>query len=194
MNRQTVGLWKKIFVNVLTLARIPLTILFNAALTEEKNRPLACVALFSLIVLTDLFDGKLARRFNVTSKTGAVLDVSADFFFVFSASYHLYKQGLIPFGMIVIVLMKFAEFCLTSYLLNRKRASDRALFFDKIGRSVALIMYSVPPLVIVLYSFLQRDIFDGFVLCLFVVTTLLSMVSLWMRVSKLTRCKRDLQQ
>ena len=84
-------------VQVLTLARIPLAILVAALLLphrhllhSEQPHPLfqpplpllallgTCVVLLILIELTDLFDGRCARRFGVVTEWGAMLDPYAD--------------------------------------------------------------------------------------------------------------------
>lgn len=68
--------WYKLIPNILTLSRpigmIPANILFFS------GSPLAAVILTSLLLLTDLFDGKLARKWNVQSKLGADLDAVGD--------------------------------------------------------------------------------------------------------------------
>ena len=132
---------KKLLVNGLTLSRIPISILFNFSLFYEKNKLFICSLLFLIIALTDILDGKLARHYKVTSKFGALLDAGTDFFFIFSASFLLYTQMLLPIGLIILIVVKFAEFCFTSYLINKKLNLNKTLFFDKIGRFVAVILY-----------------------------------------------------
>ncbi|UTC66789.1 MULTISPECIES: CDP-alcohol phosphatidyltransferase family protein [unclassified Treponema] len=178
---------KKILINSLTLLRLPLSIIFDIVLFYEERRVFFCGILFSVIALTDFFDGKLARYYNSESKIGAVLDAGTDFFFIFTASYILYTQGLLPAGMIIIILIKFTEFCLTSYVFNKKLKTDRPLFFDKIGRFVAVILYAVPLIAIILHSALHIKLFNCIVLCAYITVGFLSAVSLYIRVVKIIR-------
>ncbi|NLN02762.1 MAG: hypothetical protein GX174_12795 [Lentisphaerae bacterium] len=73
----------KIIVNGLTLARVPLVLLFMAgALVALFHQPPWLpplnLALLVLASLTDLFDGMLARRWQVTSRFGALADPLMD--------------------------------------------------------------------------------------------------------------------
>ncbi len=70
--------------NILTFGRLALTIVFLVMILCSPyvaNRPLFLDIAFSLFViagLTDIIDGIAARRFNVTSKFGRMLDPLVD--------------------------------------------------------------------------------------------------------------------
>ena len=178
--------FKKLLITGLTLSRIPITIIFNFNLFYGKNKLLICSLLFLIIALTDFFDGKLARHYKITSRPGAILDVVTDFFFIFSASFLLYTQNLLPIGLIILIVFKFAEFCFTSYLINKKLHLNKTLFFDKIGRFVAIILYSFPLFALILHTFLHRNIFYTMLLI-----TGLSVISVYRRTLKLISVKID---
>ncbi len=73
-----------LFVNALTLSRGPLLLLFMAGVLVGIYHPdiawLKWLNLAFLVVssVTDLFDGLLARKWNVTSRLGAVFDPMMD--------------------------------------------------------------------------------------------------------------------
>ena len=90
---KTFDIQKKIFINTLTLLRIPLSIMFNVMLLYEERRLFLYGILFLVIALTDFFDGKLARYYNVQSRLGAVLDVTTDFFFIFTTACVMYNHN-----------------------------------------------------------------------------------------------------
>ncbi len=77
---------KRLFVNALTFGRVPFVVLFMilAIIHAYTHSPeawwLAVAATVSLAVaaLTDLFDGQLARKWNVVSKFGAMADPLMD--------------------------------------------------------------------------------------------------------------------
>ena len=73
---KSIKTWYKLLPNLLTIARpigmIPANILFFT------GNVIPAVVLTGGLLLTDLFDGKLARKWNVVSKLGADLDAAGD--------------------------------------------------------------------------------------------------------------------
>jgi len=75
---------KRFFVNALTFGRVPLVFLFMITAIIQAYHPLqtwliVLAAVFlSAASLTDLFDGMLARKWNVESKFGALADPLMD--------------------------------------------------------------------------------------------------------------------
>lgn len=75
---------KKSIPNLLTLARLILTVVFLAMVlyspyVEPVSVFLDCAfVLFFIAAVTDVVDGYLARRFNVTSKFGRIVDPLVD--------------------------------------------------------------------------------------------------------------------
>lgn len=75
---------KRLTVNAVTFGRVPFVVLFMALAVAHAYAPsaawLAVAATASLAVaaLTDLYDGKLARKWNVVSKFGAMADPLMD--------------------------------------------------------------------------------------------------------------------
>lgn len=121
---------KIILINTVTLLRIPLSVVFCAVLLSDNRKIVLCSVLFAIIAMTDFFDGKLARKFNVQTKLGSVFDVVSDFFFIVTACYSLYFQGLFPYWMLVIIVLKFLEFCITSLFSVRKEKNKKIFIFD----------------------------------------------------------------
>ena len=183
---------KKLLINGLTLSRIPITIMFNLNLFYEKNKLFICSLLFLIIALTDFFDGKLARHYKVTSKFGALLDAGTDFFFIFSASFLLYTQMLLPIGLIILIVVKFAEFCFTSYLINKKLNLNKTLFFDKTGRFVAVILYLLPLSAIILHTCLHRSISNLIIFYTVLLIAGLSIVSIYLRTRRLMQARSEM--
>ena len=74
------------FVNFLTFVRAPLSVAAALCTLANLARPswgwvVAAAALLAVSALTDLFDGKLARRWGVVSRIGALADPLMDKFF-----------------------------------------------------------------------------------------------------------------
>ena len=65
------------FINLLTLSRIFLAAVIFLLLTRPEGYFLAFI-LFFIAGITDYFDGYLARKYNLTSEIGEILDPIAD--------------------------------------------------------------------------------------------------------------------
>ncbi len=69
-------------MQVVTLVRIPLAVIFAAVLLTRSELTLgvlvACSVLLAISEVTDFLDGFLARRLGVVSETGAMLDPYSD--------------------------------------------------------------------------------------------------------------------
>ena len=102
--------------NKLTVLRIILVPLFVAALLIDfPLNNLAALALFGAASLTDLFDGKIARKRGLVTDFGKFADPLADKILVISALLCLVQLGLCDCVAVIIVL--FREFSVTSIRL-----------------------------------------------------------------------------
>ena len=79
--------------NILTVLRAVLVPIFVGVLIYLDKFPIACgliaVAVFGITSLTDMLDGKIARKFNLVTTFGKVMDPLADKFMVFMAMISL---------------------------------------------------------------------------------------------------------
>ncbi len=140
---------RAVSINILTLSRVPLTLVFCAVVLLGASPFLPCAALFILIAVTDYLDGKLARKFGVQTDIGAILDVSADFFFIIAACSSLALRGLFPYWMLGVILFKFLEFWITSAIFTSRKVTS-VFLFDPLGRLVAVLFYLLPVLTLLL--------------------------------------------
>lgn len=149
----------KFMVNAITVSRVILTILLTHYIRKDEANILILMLLFMIIYLSDYLDGKLARRFLVCSRLGAIMDVSADFFFILSVSIALTIAGSFPFWILIVIIAKFLEFIGTSYMIRRYDCNTSQVFlFDSLGRKVAVLFYLLPGLAFFLTLFLSKDI------------------------------------
>ena len=102
-----------LFVNALTLSRGPLLLLFMAGVLVGIYHPCPWLKWLNLALLivssvTDLFDGLLARKWNVTSRLGAVFDPMMDkvfFIIVFpTLTAHLFLSSGVVYGALAYVV------------------------------------------------------------------------------------------
>lgn len=90
--------------NALTLSRIALAPLLILAL-KDHGYALALV-IFLAAGVTDAADGYLAKRLNVISRLGAILDPAADKILLISAFVMLTLLGHIPFWLMLSVVFR----------------------------------------------------------------------------------------
>lgn len=91
--------------NVLTIFRICLVPVIVAALLIPFNgKELVAFSLFLLAVLTDAFDGILARKKKQETVFGQLLDPIADKLLIVSIFICLVELGAVPAWMVVIII------------------------------------------------------------------------------------------
>src|SRR5436190_2442604 len=91
--------------NQLTLSRFVLTALFLIVFfARYKYADSIALFLFSAASLTDYFDGKIARRDNLITNFGILMDPLADKILVCSAFIAFVERGFMPAWMVVLVV------------------------------------------------------------------------------------------
>ena len=95
--------------NKLTMGRIFAIPVFIVALLMGYRY--AAVIIFILASLTDLLDGKIARKYNLVTNFGKLMDPLADKLLVMSALICLVQIGDVPGWMVVVILGR--EFIIT---------------------------------------------------------------------------------
>lgn len=103
--------------NKLTLMRIILVPFFAAALLIDAipHHYLIALLIFSIASITDMLDGKIARKYNMVTDFGKFADPLADKILVISAFACFIELDIIGAAFIILVL--FREFSVTSIRL-----------------------------------------------------------------------------
>ena len=97
----------KMVPNILTIGRIILTPVFIICLFYEASwaKPAALV-IFIVAAITDAWDGHIARKKDMVTKTGAFLDPLADKLLVSSAFISFAIMGKIPYWMVGLIVFR----------------------------------------------------------------------------------------
>jgi Phosphatidylglycerophosphate synthase len=157
--------------------------MFCAVLLLQVNPFLPCVTLFALIALSDYFDGKLARKYNVQTSTGAILDVMTDFFFIVTACFSLSQRGQFLYWMLAVIVFKFLEFWITSAFFKRNYKNTTVFLFDPLGRVVAVLFYLLPVLVLLLQFCFPAQVYPIAIEIICAGLTMLTVVSSSFRIT-----------
>ncbi len=99
---------KKHIPNSLTILRVLLVPVFVwfAFFCKAENCLLWATIVFILASTTDLFDGLLARQFNVVSNFGKIMDPLADKLLIVSALFAIIQLGLINLSVVLIIIFR----------------------------------------------------------------------------------------
>ena len=141
--------------NKLTILRVILIPFFVVALLWDggQNQTLRYVsaAIFIVASLTDMLDGKIARKYNLVTNFGKFMDPLADKLLVCSALICLIELGQLPSWMVIIIISR--EFIISGFRLV---ASDNgvviaASYWGKFKTTfqmiaVVLLILQIPPL------------------------------------------------
>ena len=105
--------------NKLTVLRVLLIPFFVAALLwEHGENQMLCygaAAIFIVASLTDLLDGKIARKYNLVTNFGKFMDPLADKLLVCSALICLVELRQLPSWMVIIIVSR--EFIISGFRL-----------------------------------------------------------------------------
>ena len=114
--------------NKLTLLRIiliPFFVFFLLAPVDIPGKQYIALGIFAFASLTDLIDGKIARKYNLVTNFGKFMDPIADKLLVSSAMIAFVQMGLLPAWMVIIIIAR--EFIISGFRLV---ASDAHIFLQ----------------------------------------------------------------
>lgn len=93
--------------NMLTVSRLVATVPVVALVFgNQPGTYLAATFVFAAAALTDFFDGRIARRYSITSKLGVFLDLTADKVFVSGVLIGLIQAGLVPAWIVIVIVTR----------------------------------------------------------------------------------------
>lgn len=133
--------------NYITIARFFLIPVF-IFLMLEKEYGFALIV-FALAGITDAIDGYIARKYNMITKLGKILDPLADKLVLFTGLVMIAVEGLVPNVTLIIVVIACKELLmgLGSFLLYKKGFVVSANWYGKIS---TIIFYAAIVLSIVI--------------------------------------------
>ena len=148
--------------NQLTVARFFLTILFVAALSSEwQFRYSAGLVLFVAAGVTDYLDGEIARRRNLVTDFGKLMDPLADKIMIAAAFICLVPLDAIPAWAAIVIISR--EFLITGL---RLLAASKGIVLpaERLGKhktawQITTVIYFL--LLLALMEFERADIIHG---------------------------------
>ncbi len=130
--------------NRLTIARIFLTFVFLFFTLQIGVIPkIIAVAVFLFASLTDFYDGYYAKKYNLTSDFGKLMDPIADKFLVLTAFFVFVVRHLIPAWMFILIFAReVAVTCIRLRVLRRGKvlAAEQAGKIKTVLQIVAIFI------------------------------------------------------
>ena len=98
---------------------------------------------------TDYFDGKIARRFNQTSRLGELLDPAADRLYIVVILFSLWDLKLLPIAIVILIFGR--DIVLAILLIAMKRKGLSPFTVTYLGKAATFnLLYAFPFLLLTL--------------------------------------------
>lgn len=179
-----------LLVNFITLLRIPLIIVFayeliNYLKTGQSLFGLSSIIISLLIIFSDFIDGKLARKYDVTSKIGQILDVHLDFVYIMISTSILALYNKLDLYFVVVIVYKFLEFIITSKIFKGrfKNKKSENFYYDNLG-TIASGMYYIIPLIVICLLYFKIKYIKIIISIIEIVATLLTFIATYVKFIK----------
>lgn len=120
--------------NILTAIRFCLIPVFIYVFynPDIQNNVVWGIVIFIAAGATDLLDGYIARKYNLITKWGKLMDPLADKLMLLTVLVSLYVRGIIPAPVILIVFIKeFLMIAGAAFLYKNRNVVVEANFFGK---------------------------------------------------------------
>ncbi len=139
--------------NILTITRIILTFVFVFLIFQYgfSAKVLAAIV-FTLASLTDLFDGYYARKYNLITNFGKLMDPIADKFLVLAAFFVFMQMHLIATWMFLVILVR--EVFVTGWRLVAMR-QGKVLAAEKVGKIKTVLQITTIFLILFYLIFIE---------------------------------------
>lgn len=102
-------------LTVLRVLMIPFFVLFTLAELVPGYDKYIAAAIFIIASLTDLLDGKIARKYDLVTNFGKFMDPLADKLLVCAALICLVEKSMLPAWMVIIIISR--EFIISGFRL-----------------------------------------------------------------------------
>lgn len=128
--------------NILSTLRIILAFLFvYLYLQTELEYRIASLVVFFFAAISDYFDGKIARKYEIESKFGVFLDPLADKFLTFAgfASLAVLAPSIFPWWIVIVITVRDVGVTLLRMYADKKDYEMETRYLAKAKTMVQMI-------------------------------------------------------
>lgn len=153
--------------NIITILRIFLVPIYLLVFFSNlENRFLIAGIIFILAGISDILDGKIARKYNLITKLGVMLDPVADKMMIFAVLISYTAEEIIPYWIIIALGLKELALIIGAGILYLNKGKQ-VVSSNKYGKIATVSFYAATLSVV----FNIQDDFSQF---LFIVTVILN--------------------
>ena len=128
--------------NSLSLLRLLMVPVFAwAFFSPSPNAHYYAAGIYALAFATDIADGYIARRFNMVTRLGRILDPLADKLMTFTVITSITAAGIIPAWVAVVFFVKELAMCLGAVSLFRR--TDDVISANYLGKASTGVFFIV---------------------------------------------------
>lgn len=161
--------------NKLTIVRICMIPFFVAALLWDQgasmNLRILANVIFIVASLTDLLDGKIARKYNLVTDFGKFMDPLADKLLVCSALICLIELGQLPAWIVIVIISR--EFIISGFRLV---AADNGVVIAASYWGKFKTTFQMIAVILLIFDFPALRMVTNVVLAVAVILTIISLV------------------
>ena len=110
----------------------------------------AAFIIFILASITDMLDGKIARKYNLVTNFGKIMDPLADKVLVYSAFCLMVENGMVPAWMLIVILAR--EFAVAG--MRTVAASEGIVIAAGMSGKIKTVLQMIAVPLLLLYSWL----------------------------------------
>ena len=158
--------------NYLTIVRIIFVpIIFSLILTEKY---LIAFIFFTISSLTDIADGIIARKYNLITEWGKLMDPLADKLTQISTLTALSIKGIIPFWILLVVTIKEVSMICGAFFLYKERiVTVNSKWY---GKAATVLFYVAIATSLIIRQFSLNLSFDIIIYYLALIMTVFSLI------------------
>ncbi len=160
---------------------------------------IVAIALFILAAATDSLDGYIARKYNMVTDLGKLLDTNADKILILSVLLMVAIDGTIPapWGVVVSIIIIGRDMIIGAF---RQIAASKnfVMAADKLGKIKAIITDIAMPMLMLLAYFyainLNPDFVNVYAIVCYVITGIACVLTIWSMLNYMIKNRRVLKQ
>ena len=159
-------------LTILRVIMIPffvLTLLYDGG--ENQTLRYVAAAIFIIASLTDMLDGKIARKYNLVTNFGKFMDPLADKLLVCSALICLIQLGQLPAWVVIIIISR--EFIISGFRLV---AADNGIVIAASYWGKFKTVFQMTAVVLLIFDLPALSVVTNAVLWIAVALTIISLV------------------